>query len=467
MRRLSGAPALAHGLGHRGHAGVTRRARTGRPAGLGRGCRPPGRLGRTPGALRATTRSAPTASAATCSPESSPPPGSPCVLALAAVAARRELGVAARGLHRRPRPARPPVDRRADQPPARLPGALLVRCSSRSSSARAPPGRCWPSRPRASPDSPGSPRPSPPASRAPTTWPPPRVLGVRRHRLLWRHVLPNIAEPLLLSTTTAAGTALRRARRAQLPRPRRPAARLRLGPAAQRGPPRDLRRPAARARPPAWPSSLAALAFNLLGEASRGFGVPASGRGAARRRAPPRRADRRRRGEPARAPTRPPDRRGARRPGPHASLPRRRRPDRPVGASPSPRPGEIVGLVGESGSGKSLTALAVSPARRGARRVRRTLRLLGTDCSTARRTPDRSARHRPRGGLPGPDLVAQPRPRGSAPSSPRSPAVHRGTRRRAAHARAIDRCARSRIRDRGAALSSTPTSSPAACASAR
>ncbi|MGW2873972.1 ABC transporter permease, partial [Kitasatospora sp. NPDC001225] len=35
-----------------------------------------------------------------------------------------------------------------------------------------------------------------------------RVLGLRRLRLLWRHVLPNIAEPLLLATTTAAGTSL-------------------------------------------------------------------------------------------------------------------------------------------------------------------------------------------------------------------------------------------------------------------
>ncbi|MGW1230822.1 ABC transporter permease [Streptomyces sp. NPDC002530] len=35
-----------------------------------------------------------------------------------------------------------------------------------------------------------------------------RVLGLSRMRLLVRHVLPNIAEPLLLSTTTAAGTSL-------------------------------------------------------------------------------------------------------------------------------------------------------------------------------------------------------------------------------------------------------------------
>jgi peptide/nickel transport system permease protein len=35
-----------------------------------------------------------------------------------------------------------------------------------------------------------------------------RVLGVRRTRLLTRHVLPNIAEPIVLNVTTAIGTAL-------------------------------------------------------------------------------------------------------------------------------------------------------------------------------------------------------------------------------------------------------------------
>jgi peptide/nickel transport system ATP-binding protein/peptide/nickel transport system permease protein len=35
-----------------------------------------------------------------------------------------------------------------------------------------------------------------------------RMLGVRRTRLLRRHILPNIAEPLLITTTIAAGDAL-------------------------------------------------------------------------------------------------------------------------------------------------------------------------------------------------------------------------------------------------------------------
>ncbi|MEU9986847.1 dipeptide/oligopeptide/nickel ABC transporter permease/ATP-binding protein [Streptomyces sp. NPDC048045] len=35
-----------------------------------------------------------------------------------------------------------------------------------------------------------------------------RLLGLRRHRLLLRHVLPNIAEPLVLHTTVSAGAAL-------------------------------------------------------------------------------------------------------------------------------------------------------------------------------------------------------------------------------------------------------------------
>ena len=35
-----------------------------------------------------------------------------------------------------------------------------------------------------------------------------RTLGVGRTRLLPRHILPNVAEPLLITTTLAAGEAL-------------------------------------------------------------------------------------------------------------------------------------------------------------------------------------------------------------------------------------------------------------------
>ena len=62
-----------------------------------------------------------------------------------------------------------------------------------------------------------------------------RVLGVSRFRLLSRHILPNIAEPLVLNVTTAVGAALLVVLRLVVPRPRRPAAVLRLGPDAQRG----------------------------------------------------------------------------------------------------------------------------------------------------------------------------------------------------------------------------------------
>ncbi|WP_243436586.1 dipeptide/oligopeptide/nickel ABC transporter permease/ATP-binding protein [Streptomyces sp. FH025] len=206
-----------------------------------------------------------------------------------------------------------------------------------------------------------------------------RVLGLRRHRLLWRHVLPNIAEPLLLSTTTAAGTALVALSGLSF-----------LGLGVQ--PPgydwgqllnQGLDRVYAEPLPALAPGLAilyAALTFQLLGEVLAGS--------AARRTPAPRTP----------APTTAPS-------GPaedglvlqvedlHVELPT---PDGVIravrGVGLALRPGEIVGLVGESGSGKSLTALAIADLLPyNARVSRRTLRLLGADLAGL--TPKERDRH--------------------------------------------------------------------------
>ncbi|WP_335980811.1 dipeptide/oligopeptide/nickel ABC transporter permease/ATP-binding protein [Streptomyces sp. CA2R106] len=194
-----------------------------------------------------------------------------------------------------------------------------------------------------------------------------RVLGLRRGRLLCRHVLPHIAEPLLLSATTAAGTSLVALSGLSF-----------LGLGVQ--PPgydwglllsQGLDRIYADPLPALAPGLAvlyAALAFQLLGEVLAGSAA--------------------RRGPAPRVPAPPPAPSGPAQDGLvlqvedlSVELPTPHGPIRPVrGVSLTVRPGEAVGLVGESGAGKSLTALAVADLLPyGARVSRRTLRLRGAD----------------------------------------------------------------------------------------
>ena len=208
-----------------------------------------------------------------------------------------------------------------------------------------------------------------------------RVAGVGRVRILFRHVLPNISEPLAVNATIGAGGALLSFAGLSF-----------LGLGVQQ-PSYDWGRllmdgiqsiyvnPAA-ALAPGTAVLLAGLAFNLFGESvAKGLGVGVVG------------------GIPALAPS--PEALEAEEvpeevhhahddvvldvrdlevtfPGPDGPI-------RPVrGLTFTVRRGEAVGVVGESGSGKSLTALAISRLVDDAGRVDATrLELLGTDLRTA------------------------------------------------------------------------------------
>ncbi|WP_236053867.1 dipeptide/oligopeptide/nickel ABC transporter permease/ATP-binding protein [Streptomyces musisoli] len=203
-----------------------------------------------------------------------------------------------------------------------------------------------------------------------------RVLGLRRHRLLLRHVLPHIAEPLVLNTTVAAGSALVALSGLSF-----------LGLGAQ--PPsydwglllsQGLDRIYTEPLPAVAPGiaiAFAAVAFQLLGEVLAG---------AAARRARPRQPE---------EPTAHPARAGRPAAADHVLevedlrvvLPATDRVVRPVrGVTLALRRGEMVGLVGESGSGKSLTALAIADLLPdGARATWGTHRFLGADAGSSSR----------------------------------------------------------------------------------
>ena len=277
-----------------------------------------------------------------------------------------------------------------------------------------------------------------------------RVAGVGRLRILLRHVLPNIAEPLVVNATIGAGGALLAFAGLSF---------LGLGVQA---PDYDWGRllfdgigvlyvnPAA-AIAPALAVLIAGLALNLLGESvAQAFGMDALVGLPATAGVLPARA----------APDRPAGRGGDRPVAAPADVvldvrnlavtfPGAAGPIRPVrGVTFAVRRGEAVAVVGESGSGKSLTALAVSRLVDAAGLVDADrLDLLGTD-------------------LRGPDTAVQRRMLGSSlamvfqdPASSFNPTQrvgrqlaeasrhHHGMNRRRAFARAVDRLAAVRIPD--------------------
>ena len=203
-----------------------------------------------------------------------------------------------------------------------------------------------------------------------------RVLGVSRTRLVRRHVLPNIAEPLLLTITISMGEALLALAGLSF-----------LGLGVQ--PPdydwgRMLNEGLGRiyvtpvvALAPAVAIVVAALAFNLLGEA---LAKAASGRTAPGRHVKATTgsalAD-----EQTAAYAGAEDELVLDVDGLTVSFPGGSVPVRDVSISLAP--GEIVGIVGESGSGKSLTALAIADLLPGqGRMTARRLRLFGRDLRT-------------------------------------------------------------------------------------
>ncbi|GII75254.1 peptide ABC transporter ATP-binding protein [Sphaerisporangium rufum] len=285
-----------------------------------------------------------------------------------------------------------------------------------------------------------------------------QAMGIGRLRILVRHVLPNIAEPLVVNATIGAGSALLSFTGLSF-----------LGLGVQ-SPSYDWGRllydgiatiyvNAAAALVPGAAVLLAGLAFNLFGESvAKGLGVPAGiGLGAV---VPGRRA------VPVDAPAPAGRTAAADRPSDvvldvrdlEVTVPGPAGPVRPVrGVSFDVRRGEAIGIVGESGSGKSMTALAITRLLAGRGRVDAArLEFLGQDLLA----PDTAVRRRTLGTtlamvFQDPMTAFNPTRRIGAQLAEVA-THHQGMTRRAAAARAVDRLAAVRIPDAPARVRQYP-----------
>jgi peptide/nickel transport system permease protein len=273
-----------------------------------------------------------------------------------------------------------------------------------------------------------------------------RMLGVGRARLLRKHILPNVAEPLLLTMTIAMGDALLSLAGLSFLGLGVQPPQYDWGRMLNEGLDRIYVTPIV-ALGPAIAITLAALSFTLFGEVLAKAAAGGRGRRWSRaelRVAPP---------PPATAPARAEAVLSAENltvAFPGGSVPVR-------GVTLEVAPGEILGIVGESGSGKTLTAMAIAdllPA--GARLTASRLALFGQDP----RTLGDAARRR----LLGRSLAVVYQD----PMSALNPAlrvgrqlgevaeVHYGLAKGAARERAVDRLASVRIGNAGARVRQYP-----------
>ncbi|SDK52155.1 oligopeptide/dipeptide ABC transporter, ATP-binding protein, C-terminal domain-containing protein [Nocardioides sp. YR527] len=263
------------------------------------------------------------------------------------------------------------------------------------------------------------------------------IAGLGRIRILVRHVLPNVAEPLVVNATIGAGSALLAFAGLSFLGLGVQAPAYDWGRLMQDGLAGVYLHPLA-ALAPGIAVVIAGLAFNLTGEAVAGaLGVtPVVG---------PRAWSVPARSTPARSPAQGEDLvldvrdLAVAFPGPSA-------PVTPVrGVSLSLRSGEAVGIVGESGSGKSLTALAIAQLVEEPGRVTGEVTLCGTDLNDGGHHED----------LLGTSLavVFQDPMTSLNPAMRVGPQLaevsrfHQSLGRRAALARAVDRLRAVRLRD--------------------